>query len=95
MVTQDFATISYSVPGYFESPSPSINIYYTMPITAEKLNNEVLFRVPRPNMTPNADEVEFLDVSGRRLALVVIPPQQKYAISNGAGIKVIAGRGDS
>ena len=83
------------MPNYFESPSPSINVYFNTPITAEKLDSEVLFHVPRPAMTHNSDEVEFLDVSGRRLALVVIPPYRAYAISNGAGVKVISGRRES
>ncbi|KAI0760588.1 hypothetical protein C8Q74DRAFT_1319566 [Fomes fomentarius] len=36
--------------------------------------------------------LEFLDVASRRLALVVVPPHAKYAIDNGEGLKVIAGR---
>ncbi|EIN03466.1 hypothetical protein PUNSTDRAFT_128760 [Punctularia strigosozonata HHB-11173 SS5] len=88
----DYATISYSVPGYFVSPNPSINAFINAPITAERLNDEVLFRVPRPTAAPGIDEVMFLDVASRKLALVVVPPHQKYAIAQGDGIKVIAGR---
>ncbi|PBK97961.1 hypothetical protein ARMGADRAFT_1076416 [Armillaria gallica] len=45
----DFATVSYSVLGYFESPILLVLLYEAAPITAEKLNDEVLFRVPRPD----------------------------------------------
>jgi hypothetical protein len=89
--SQDIATISYSVPGYFESPSPAINAYFNTSIRAEKLQNELLFRVPHPDQTHLVDEVEFLDVSGKKLALVVLPPHAKYAIKKGEGVKVING----
>ena len=93
---QDFATISYSVPGYFESPSPSVNAFMASSITAEKLGQEeILFRVPRPTDAHLPDTVEFLDVAGRSLALVVVPPRQKYAVNAGDGVKVVAGRGMS
>ena len=103
---QDFATISYSVPGYFESPDPSINLYKNSAgqiqykavqdeayITIEKLNDEVLFRIPDPASIADSDEVEFLDVSARKLALVVVPPHSSFAVKHGEGIKVIQGRG--
>lgn len=70
-----------------------MNAYVASTITAEKLGAEVLFRVPRPADARLADTVEFLDVASRRLALVVVPPHAKYAIDNGEGLKVIAGRG--
>ncbi|KAK0184370.1 hypothetical protein F5146DRAFT_1075387 [Armillaria mellea] len=88
----DFATISYSVPGYFESPVPLILLYEAAPISAERIDDEVMFRVPRPNTMHIADEVEFLDVAGRKLALVVVPPRSKYPIQPGEGVKVITGR---
>ncbi|THH03890.1 hypothetical protein EW145_g5922 [Phellinidium pouzarii] len=78
--------------GYFESPNPSINAFLSSPITAEKLDDEVLFRFTRPPEGHLCDEVEFLDVSGRKLALVVIPPNKKYSVENGSGVKVISGR---
>ena len=105
---QDFATISYSVPGYFESPDPSINIYKNptgllypkpveaqAPITIQKLNEEVLFRIPDPASITDVDEVEFLDVSARKLALVVVPPHSAFVVKHGEGLKVIQGRGTS
>ncbi|RPD55164.1 hypothetical protein L227DRAFT_533730 [Lentinus tigrinus ALCF2SS1-6] len=88
----DFATISYSVPGYFESPNPAVNAYVSSSITAEKLDAEVVFRVPRPTNTHLADEVSFLDVAGRKMSLAVVPPHSKYALDAGAGVKIIAGR---
>ncbi|RDX48488.1 hypothetical protein OH76DRAFT_1483853 [Lentinus brumalis] len=88
----DFATISYSVPGYFESPNPAVNAYISLSITAQKLDAEVVFKVPRPTSTHIAGEVSFLDVAGRRMSLAVVPPNVKYAIEAGAGVKVIAGR---
>jgi hypothetical protein len=106
---QDFATISYSVPGYFESPDPSINIYKNpagnlyhnklvqakASITIQKLNDEVLFRIPDPASIVEVDEVQFLDVSARKLALVVVPPHSTYEVKHGDGLKVVQGRGTS
>jgi len=105
---QDFATISYSVPGYFVSPDPSINLYKNSAahihdkgvhvkasIAIQKLNDEVLFRVPDPASITHAEEVEFLDVSARRLALVVVPPHSTFVVKDGEGLKVIQGRGAS
>lgn len=91
---QDFATISYSVPGYFESPNPSINVFLSTFITAEKLGEEVLFRVPRPASAWFVDSAEFLDVAGRKLTLVVVPPNTTYQVAGGDGLKVIAGQGE-
>ncbi|PBK94251.1 hypothetical protein ARMGADRAFT_1078954 [Armillaria gallica] len=88
----DFATISYSVPGYFESPVPLILLHEAAPISAERIDDEVMFRVPRPNTIHVPDEVEFLDVAGRKLALVVVPPLSRYPVQPGEGVKVIAGR---
>lgn len=62
-------------------------------ITAKRLNDEVVFRVPRPQNTKLADEVAFLDVASRKLSLVVVPPLTQYKIQGGAGLKVLAGRG--
>lgn len=89
---QEYATISYCVPGYFESPNPSVNIYASSPITAHKLNEEVLFLIPDPSQTLLVDEVEFLDVSGKKLSLVVLPPGQKFRVENDGGVKVIFGK---
>ena len=105
---QDFATISYSVPGYFESPDPSINLYKNptgqlqhksveaqTTITIQKLNEEVLFRIPDPASIAAADEVAFLDVSARKLSLVVVPPHSTFVVIQGEGLKVIQGQGMS
>ncbi|THH18829.1 hypothetical protein EW146_g2230 [Bondarzewia mesenterica] len=87
----DFATISYSVPGYFESPNPAINIFPSTSIIAEKLNDEVCFRVPRAPSTRFASELEFLDVSARKLAIVVLPPNTAHKVPAGSAVKVMAG----
>ncbi|KAK7676342.1 hypothetical protein QCA50_020683 [Cerrena zonata] len=87
----DFSTISYSVPGYFESPNCAINGYSAVGITAEKLQNEVCFRVPRPATTRFVSEVEFLDVAARKLTLVVLPPNTTYKVPAGSGVKVMFG----
>ncbi|SJL07224.1 uncharacterized protein ARMOST_10567 [Armillaria ostoyae] len=79
----DFATVSYSVPGYFESPIPLVLLYEATPITAEKLKDEVLFRVPRPDAIRMVDKVEFLDVAGQKMALVVVPPSSRYPVKQG------------
>ncbi|THU84404.1 hypothetical protein K435DRAFT_733201, partial [Dendrothele bispora CBS 962.96] len=91
----DFATISYSVPDYFESPNPAVNMYESnFKITAQKLNDEVLFMIPNPPalMSNAIDEAEFLDVSSRRLALVVAGPNGNYLVKRGSGVKVIFGQ---
>ncbi len=69
-----------------------MNAYISLSITAQKLDAEVVFKVPRPTSTHIAGEVSFLDVAGRRMSLAVVPPNVKYAIEAGAGVKVIAGR---
>lgn len=69
-----------------------MNAFVSAPITAGKLDAEVVLKVPRPTNAHLADEVPFLDVAGRRMSLAVVPPQNKYALEAGAGVKVIAGR---
>ncbi|KLO16290.1 hypothetical protein SCHPADRAFT_914154 [Schizopora paradoxa] len=88
----DFATISYSVPGHFESPNPSINLYAGTPITAEKLNEEVLFKILDPSSTFLVDEVPFLEIANRRLSMVVVPKQRRFDVRSGDAVKVIAGK---
>ncbi|KLO04679.1 hypothetical protein SCHPADRAFT_840363, partial [Schizopora paradoxa] len=88
----DFATISYSVPGYFESPNPSINMFYSAPITAERLNDEVLFNIPDPATLFSVDEVPFIEMANRRLSLVVVPKQSTFKVAVGDGVKVVAGK---
>lgn len=88
----DIATISYSVPGYFESPNPSINVLFSTGILAEKLDEEVSFRVVRAGSTRFKTEMEFLDVSGRKMTLVVLPPHTSFPVkANISGVKVMAG----
>ncbi|GJE91250.1 aldos-2-ulose dehydratase [Phanerochaete sordida] len=88
----DIATISYSVPGYFESPNPSINVLFSTGILAERLDEEVMSRVVRASSTRFTTEMEFLDVSGKRLTLVVLPPCARLAVEKGvSGVKVMAG----
>jgi aldos-2-ulose dehydratase len=89
---QDIATISYSVPGYFESPNPSINVFFSTGILADKLDEEVSFRVTRAGSTRFKTEMEFLDVSGRKMSLVVLPPGFSLSVQNNvSGVKVMAG----
>ncbi|KAK0449384.1 hypothetical protein EV421DRAFT_1900075 [Armillaria borealis] len=83
----DFVTVSYSVPGYFGSPIPLVLLYEATPITAEKLKDEVLFRVPRPDAIRMVDKVEFLDVAGQKMALVVVPPSSRYPVKQGDSVK--------
>ncbi|KAH7869981.1 uncharacterized protein C8R40DRAFT_1176091 [Lentinula edodes] len=78
---------------YFESPSPSVILHASSLITAKRLNDEVVFRVPCPQNTKLADEVAFLDVASRKLSLVVVPPLTQYKIQGGAGLKVPAKSG--
>ena len=65
----------------------------TASITIQKLNDEVLFRIPDPASIADSDEVEFLDVSARKLALVVVPPHSTFEVKHAEGLKVIQGRG--
>ncbi|KAJ3552120.1 hypothetical protein NM688_g4321 [Phlebia brevispora] len=90
----DFATISYSVPGYFESPNPSVNIFLSTGILAEKLDEEICFRVVRAGSTRFTSEMEFLDVAGRKMTLVVLPPNRTLQLPAGdtpTAVKVMAG----
>lgn len=80
------------MPGYFESPNPAVNVYASSPIGAHKLNEEVLFLISDPLQTKLIDEVEFLDVSSRKLSLVVLPAGEKFSVENGGGVKVILGK---
>ena len=90
--TQDVSTISYFVPNYFESPNPAVNLYASSPITARKLNEEVLFLIADPSKSHLIDEVEFLDVSSKKLSLVVLPPGTKFNVRDVEGVKVILGQ---
>jgi hypothetical protein len=56
------------------------------------LNDEVLFLIPNPSETKLIDEVEFLDVSSRKLSLVVLPPETTFVAEKDAGVKVILGQ---
>ncbi|KAG7098218.1 Aldos-2-ulose dehydratase [Marasmius oreades] len=90
--TVDYATISYSVPGYFESPNPSINVFLSTGILPEKLDNEVSFRVVRASTAGFPSEMEFLDVAGRKLTLVVLPPLTSFKVQqNTSAVKILAG----
>ena len=88
---QSFATISYSVAGTLESPDPSINVFLSTGILAEKLDKEVNLRVVRPGSANFVTELEFLDVSSYQMSLVVLPPSRSFKVPTGTGIKVIAG----
>ncbi|KAF9265019.1 complex of bifunctional Aldos-2-Ulose dehydratase with the reaction intermediate Ascopyrone M [Marasmius fiardii PR-910] len=88
----DYATISYSVPGYFESPNPSINVFFSTGILPERLDSEVSFRVVRAGTAGFPSEMEFLDVAGRKLTLVVLPPMTSFKVErNESAVKMMAG----
>lgn len=89
---QDFATISYSVPNYFESPNPSINVFFSTGVLAERLDKELSFRIVRAGTTRFTSEVEFLDVSGRKMTLVVLPPTTDFKVDKDvSAVKVMGG----
>ncbi|CAF2101623.1 unnamed protein product [Rotaria magnacalcarata] len=63
----DFATITYTVAGYYEAPNPSIDIFYNRfaqkqlrvekEIQVTKQNNDLLFKVPRPHKALQYEEL--------------------------------------
>ncbi|KAF8600871.1 hypothetical protein BDV93DRAFT_558972 [Ceratobasidium sp. AG-I] len=108
--TLDVATITYSVPGYHEIKDPAQravrimhnNTSYTRrAIRTQLLEDEVMIRVPRAVSATFTSEIPFLDIGGKLLSLVVLPPYREYLLGKGKkyqgkyydadGVKVING----
>ncbi|KAF9457213.1 hypothetical protein BDZ94DRAFT_1176031 [Collybia nuda] len=97
----DIASISHYVPGFHTGPDPpSIRIntvcigHSTTAISALRLNNEVLIRVPRPGAVPGGHipTLPMISIAGRKLSLVVLPPGAKMELAQNDGAKVIYGQ---
>jgi hypothetical protein len=97
----DFATISYNVPLYYVSENTSINIFYNR-FVKEKLqikrelqvmkqNNELLFKVLRPNKALQYQTLPFLTIGGITLSLEIIPPHSSRQVDNHIYVKVLWG----
>ncbi|CAF3963763.1 unnamed protein product [Rotaria sordida] len=97
----DFATISYNVLGYYTAENPSINIFYNRfaqknlqaknEIQVIKQNNELLFKVSRPNKALQYQELPFITIDGITLSLEIIPPNSSRQVDNNTYIKVLSG----
>ena len=73
------------------APNPSGNMFTSTDITAERLNDEVCFRVARPTSMHTPSELEFLDVAAHKLTLVLLPPDASYSVPKGSSVKVMSG----
>ncbi|KAG9122021.1 hypothetical protein FRC07_001765 [Ceratobasidium sp. 392] len=105
--TLDVATISYSVPNYLVTPDPALRVMLNntkqtrSKITAQRLGDEVMIRVPRAKTAQHTSEMPFLDIAGKQLFIVVLPPHRAYVLKGGFkyqgkdyqkdGVKVING----
>ncbi|KAG8679652.1 hypothetical protein FRC09_018823 [Ceratobasidium sp. 395] len=49
-------------------------------IKAQKLGDEVMIRVPRAASATHTSEMPFLDIGGKRLSIVVLPPHKEYRL---------------
>ncbi|CAF2560786.1 unnamed protein product [Rotaria sp. Silwood2] len=97
----DFATISYNVPGYYRAENPSINIFYNRfaekkpqvekEIQVMKQNNDLLFKVPRPNKALQYQELPFITIDGITLSLEIVPPHSSRQVDKNTYIKVLSG----
>lgn len=106
--TLDVATISYSVPNYLETPHPGARVmlnntkHTRQAIKAQRLGDEVMIRVPRAASASHMSEMPFLQIAGKELSIVVLPPHKEYLLEDGFsyqghnyqkdGVKVINGR---
>ncbi|CAF4156223.1 unnamed protein product [Rotaria magnacalcarata] len=92
-----FATISYSVPGYYRSANPTINVFYNRlaqrklrtnkEIQGIKQNHDLLFKVPRPNQALKHQTVAFITINGIILSLDIVPPYSSRHANNTTYIK--------
>ncbi|KAF8969197.1 hypothetical protein BDZ97DRAFT_1964191 [Flammula alnicola] len=96
---KDIASITYYVPNYHTGPDPPnvrINVLNDFPpITATKLDKEVLIRLPRPSVVPpgTTPALSMISFAGKRLSLIVIPPLGSVQLSaNRDAVKVIYGK---
>ncbi|QRV80276.1 hypothetical protein RhiJN_08291 [Ceratobasidium sp. AG-Ba] len=105
--TWDVATISYSVPNYLETANPAMRIMLNNvkqtrhTIKAQRLGDEVMIRVPRAKLADHISEMPFLDIAGKKLSIVVLPPHKEYILGEAFkymnrdyaadGVKVING----
>ncbi|CAF2095083.1 unnamed protein product [Rotaria magnacalcarata] len=97
----DFATITYTVAGYYEAPNPSIDIFYNRfaqkqlrvekEIQVTKQNNDLLFKVPRPHKALQYEELPFLTINGLNLSLAIVPPHSSRSVDQSTYIKVLSG----
>ncbi|CAF0969976.1 unnamed protein product [Rotaria sordida] len=97
----DFATIGYSVRGYYLAENPSINMFYnrlanrTLQVKNQlqviKQNDELLFTVPRPNKVLQYHVLPLLTIGGITLSLEVLPPYNSRHVENNTHIKVLSG----
>lgn len=94
----DMASISYYVPGYHTGPDPPsvrINTFGThgLDIVADRLNKEILLRIPRPDIIPAGESriLPFWILAGKKITIVVLPPGGKYDFNSRDAAKVIYG----
>lgn len=109
--TLDVATVTYSVPNYHEIDDPdqrAVRIMFNNTshtrhaIKAQLIGEEVMLRVPRAVSAEFTSEMPFLDIGGKLLSLVVLPPHREYQLKKGPkyqgkyydddGVKVINGQ---
>ncbi|KAG6867365.1 hypothetical protein C0993_003837 [Termitomyces sp. T159_Od127] len=94
----DIASISYYVPNYFtglEPPNVRINTLgsRSLEISALRLENEILLLIPPPSVIP-ADQhrsLPFWILAGKRITLVVLPPNGTLDLNENDAVKVIFG----
>lgn len=97
----DFATIGYAVSYYYITDNPAINMFYNRFVQQKpqikkelqvmKQNNELLFKVSRPNKALQYEALPFLTIGGITLALEIIPPYSSRLINNHTYVKVLWG----
>jgi hypothetical protein len=95
------ASISYYVPNYHTGPDPP-GIRLTIPRTEEDLRitatgsaQEPVIRVPRPHVLSvlkTTASISLLEVAGKRLWIMVIPPKHKVTLASHDGVKVLYGK---
>ncbi|CAF3566098.1 unnamed protein product [Rotaria sp. Silwood1] len=97
----DFATTSYSVPGYYTEENPSIHIFYNRfaqkkpqakkEIQVMKQNEDLLFKVSRPRKALQYQAVPFITIDGITLSLEIVPPHSSRLVDKKTYIKVLSG----
>ncbi|KAG6902174.1 hypothetical protein C0995_003456 [Termitomyces sp. Mi166 len=94
----DIASISYYVPDYFTGlDPPNVRIdtlsSRSLEISALRLNKDILLLIPRPSVIPEGQyrSLPFWILAGKRITLVVLPPQGTYDFNETDAVKVIFG----